>query len=153
MWGLPLSLPRLWLPRDRGIQLQAAQLQLGRYTPLEKGKFIRGIVECFWFSGFFCRTCPAHPKSASRLDCISVNLYIYIYIYWLYPNHPFLKDFPMNHPAIGVPHSRKLFFGSVNSRMADVKCTICGDRGHVASDCKQAAEQHKKAGSKNFWMP
>ena len=30
--------------------------------------------------------------------------------------------------------------------MANVKCTICGDRGHVASDCKQAAEQHKKDG-------
>ena len=37
------------------------------------------------------------------------------------------------------------FFGPEPLRMADVKCTICGDRGHVASDCKQAAEQHKKA--------
>lgn len=36
---------------------------------------------------------------------------------------------------------------STDPRMADVKCTICGDRGHVASDCKQAAEQHKKARS------
>ena len=33
-------------------------------------------------------------------------------------------------------------------RMANVKCDICGDRGHVASDCKQAAEQHKKDGGR-----
>lgn len=37
-------------------------------------------------------------------------------------------------------------------RMADVKCTICGDRGHVASDCKQAAEKHQKAKSTRFFL-
>eukprot|EP00927_Polykrikos_kofoidii_P026488 TRINITY_DN23565_c0_g1_i1.p1 TRINITY_DN23565_c0_g1~~TRINITY_DN23565_c0_g1_i1.p1 ORF type:complete len:744 (+),score=127.58 TRINITY_DN23565_c0_g1_i1:188-2419(+) len=33
--------------------------------------------------------------------------------------------------------------GGDNFKMANVVCSICGDKGHVASDCKIAAEKHQ----------